>query len=65
MSKYFEWVIKQYIRIDLEHKLPYIICYPYIKLLYGGEIITVRSQKLTTVIIKPIFCNSYEDVCVN
>ena len=36
-----------------------------IKLLYGGEIITVRCQKLTTVTIKRIFYNSYEDVCVN
>ena len=39
--------------------------YAKIKLLYKGEITTVRSQKLTTVIINPIFYNSYEDVCVN
>ena len=36
-----------------------------IKLLYGGEIITVRSQKLTTDIMILIFYNSNEDVCVN
>ena len=39
--------------------------YAKIKLLYDGEIITVRSQKLTTVRLNPIFYNSYEDVCVN
>ena len=30
--------------------------------MYGDEIITVRSQKLSTVIINPIFYNSYEDI---
>ena len=30
-----------------------------------GEILTVCSQKLTIIVIKPIFYNNYEDVCVN